>query len=154
MFQITVQGIRDAQYSRDLYQEALIHAREASALQPENAWAFSAQAEALLGLRRPQEATNSIKQALRLSDGKYATMHFHLGSAYFQMENWDLSRQSFQKAAELNGADDAAAYNVGICFVRLSFFRDAAQWYEEALRRNPNRRDKQDLLRRIRELRN
>jgi tetratricopeptide (TPR) repeat protein len=138
---------------RGVYQEALSHAREASALDPSSAWALDAQAEALLGLRRFQEAINAGTQAIRLSDGKYAAMHFRLGSAYSGVENWEFARQSFEKAAQLSPKDDAAAYNVAICLARLGYYSDAAGWYEEVLRRNPGHRDRQEILRRIRLLR-
>jgi hypothetical protein len=45
------------------------------------------------------------------------------------------------------------AYNVAVCYARLEYYRDAANWYEEALRRNPNRTDKEDLRQRIQALR-
>jgi tetratricopeptide (TPR) repeat protein len=134
---------------RGVYEEALSHSKEAIALNPENAFAYNQEAVALRGLHRYLEAINVAKQAIRLSDGKYGIMHFQLGSAYFETENWQFARQSFQKAAELMPNSDAAAYNVALCFQRLSLFLDAAQWYEEALRRNPNRPDKQDVLKTI-----
>lgn len=138
---------------RGVYQEALSHAREASVLDPSDAWAFDSQAESLLGLRRFQEAINASNQAVRLSDGKYSSMHFKLGSAYFEVENWEFARQSFEKAAKLNPKDDAAPYNIALCLVRLGYHGDAAQWYEEVLRRNPNHPQKQEILNRIQALR-
>ena len=138
---------------RGVYQEALSHAREACALNPSDAWAFDAQAEALLGLRRFREAINASNSAIRLSDGKYAHMHFNLGSAYFEVENWEFARQSFEKAAQLNPKDTAAPYNVALCLVRLGYYRDAANWYEEVLRRNPNHRNRAEILSRIQILR-
>jgi tetratricopeptide (TPR) repeat protein len=138
---------------RGVYQEALSHAREAIALDSTNSWAFYDQAKALLGLRRFQESINASIQAIRLSDGKFATMHFALGSAYFEAENWEFARQSFQKASELDSADDAAPYNVALCLVHLGYYGDAATWYEEVLRRNPKHVDRQDILNRIQGLR-
>ncbi|MCC7176270.1 MAG: serine protease [Bryobacterales bacterium] len=138
---------------RGVFQEALSHAREATALKPTEPWYYDAQAKALSGLRRFQEAINASDQAIRLSDGKYSTMHFTLGGAYFDVENWEFARQSFEKAAQLNPKDDAAPYNVALCLVRLRYYRDAANWYEEVLRRNPNRRDRQEILSRIQILR-
>jgi tetratricopeptide (TPR) repeat protein len=73
-------------------------------------------------------------------------MHFHLGTAYSETENWEFAQQSFQKAAELNPKDAAAAYNVALCLVRLHFDRDAASWYEEVLRRDPNYPKRKDIL--------
>lgn len=145
--------IADVLNTRGVYAEALSHASESTALVPSSTWAFNAEAEALIGLRRFQEAINASNQAIRLSDGKYGVMHFNLGTAYFNVENWEFARQSFERAAQLDTKDDAAAYNVAICFVKLRYFSDAANWYEEVLRRNPSRRDKQELLNRIQTLR-
>jgi tetratricopeptide (TPR) repeat protein len=138
---------------RGVYLEALSHSREASVLDDSDAWAFDAQAEALLGLRRFQEAINASNQAIRLSDGKFSYMHFKLGSAYFEVENWEFARQSFEKAAQLNLQDDAAPYNVALCLVRLGYQNDAVRWYEEVLRRNPSHPQKQEILNRIQLLR-
>jgi tetratricopeptide (TPR) repeat protein len=134
---------------RGVYQEALSHAREATVIDPSDAWAFDNQAVALMGLRRFQEAINASTQAIRLSDGKFAGMHFHLGSAYFEVENWEFARQSYEKVAELNPKSDASAYNVALCFQHLRLYLDSAHWYEEVLRRNPDRTDKADILKSI-----
>jgi len=131
---------------RGVYEEALSHAKEATILTPEDATAYDVQAVALLGLRRNQEAINAAKQAIRLSDGKYGIMHFHLGSAYFEIENWQFAKQSYEKAAELMPTSDAAAYNVALCMQRLGYSVDAITWYQEALRRNPSRTDRQQIL--------
>jgi tetratricopeptide (TPR) repeat protein len=83
---------------RGVYSEALNHAKEATEMNPSDAFAFDTLAESLIGLRRFYEAVNAEQQAIRLSDGKFGFMHFRLGSAYFKLENWDLASQSFQKA--------------------------------------------------------
>jgi tetratricopeptide (TPR) repeat protein len=138
---------------RGVYSEALSHAKEATVLDPSNAWAFTYEAEALDNLQRFNEAINASKEAIRLSDGKFSSMHFRLGTSYFKAENWELAKQSFEKAAELDTTDDAAAYNVAVSLARLSYFNDAAHWYEEALRRNPKRDDRDELRQRIQTLR-
>jgi tetratricopeptide (TPR) repeat protein len=138
---------------RGVYEEALSHGREAVALDSSNAFAYDALAEALLGLRRFQEAINAAKQAVRLSDGKYAYMHFKLGFAYFEVENWEFSKQSYAKASELDPSDSTAPYNLALCELRLGYRTDAARWFEEVLRRNPNHPQKQEILNRIRLLR-
>jgi tetratricopeptide (TPR) repeat protein len=145
--------IADVLNKRGVYSDALIHAKEATALNESDAFSFYSLANALLGLHRPQEAAQAAQQAIRLSDGKWATMHFALGSAYFDMENWSLAAQSFQKAAELDPKEPASAYNVGLCMAKQGYYVDAAKWYEEVLRRDPNRSDKTELLRRIEILR-
>jgi tetratricopeptide (TPR) repeat protein len=146
-------SIAEVLNDRGVYEEALSQAKEASTLNSEFAWAYEEQGVALLGLRRYQEAINVEKAAIRLSDGKFGIMHFHLGSAYFATENWPFAKQSFEKAAELMPTSDPAAYNVALCLQRQSLFLDATHWYEEVLRRNPNRADKQDIVNLISTLR-
>jgi tetratricopeptide (TPR) repeat protein len=145
--------VADVLNERGVHQEALTHAREAASLDPTDAWALDAQATALLGLRRFHEAVTAANQAIRQSDGKFASMHFNLGSAYFELENWILAKQSFEKAAEQSQGDTAAPYNVALCLVRLRYYRDAAQWYEEVLRRNPMHPQRKEILSRIEALR-
>ncbi len=152
-FALAHREIANVLYDRGVYSEALAHAREATALDPSDAWGFEVLSRTLNQLHRNLEAVKSATEAIRLSDGKYASMHFALGAAEFDLENWDLARQSFQKAAELSPKDDASAYNIGLCFQRQGYFIDAAHWYEEVLRRNPNRSDRQELLQRIDTLR-
>jgi tetratricopeptide (TPR) repeat protein len=147
------QSIASNLNGRGVYTEALSHAKEATSLDPTNAWAFAVEADVLNNLHRPTEAITAAREAIRLSDGKYSSMHFALGSAYFESENWELARQSFEKAAQLDPKDDAAAYNVAVCYSRLAYYNDAAHWYEEAIRRNPKRDDIDELRRRIEILR-
>jgi hypothetical protein len=146
--------IADTLNKRGVYSEALNHAKEATVLIPSSAFAYDSMAVALIGLHRFEEAINPAQQAIRLSDGKYAFMHFNLGSAYFSLENWDFARQSFQKASELNTSEPASAYNVALCFVKLHYYRDAIPWYQEYLRRRPNAPDKDDVLSQIQKIRN
>lgn len=138
---------------RGVYTEALNHAKEATALDPNNAFHFHALAEALVGLHRYYEAVNAAQQAIRLSDGKYGSMHFRLGSAYFELQNWEFARESFERAAELQPTDPASAYNVALSYQRLRYFIDAAKWYEEYLRRKPNANDRSEIIELIRTLR-
>src|SRR5207247_2599548 len=101
-------------------------------------WSHYALAVALQGQRRFTEAVTAAKNALRLSDGKFAQMHFALGSAYFELRQYAEATQAFQKAAELAPKDAAAAYNVALSLARDNVFSDALSWYREVLRRDPN----------------
>jgi tetratricopeptide (TPR) repeat protein len=120
--------IADVLNGRGVYEESLNHIREALTIDPDNAFYQDTLANSLSGLRRFQEAITAAKNAIRLSDGKYSWMHFTLGSAYFDVQNWELSKQSFEKAAELDKTDFAAA-----------------NWFEEALRRDPNNSKRADI---------
>ena len=145
--------ISDILGKRGVFDEAFSQASEGLALDPTSALAYFYEAASLDGLHRYQEAINAAKEAIRLSDGKFGFMHFELGSAYGGTENWQLAQASYEKAAELTPTDSNAAYNVAICDARLGYRLDAARWYEEALRRNPARPDREDVLRRIQLLR-
>jgi tetratricopeptide (TPR) repeat protein len=138
---------------RGVYTEALSHAKEAAAINSSNAWAYYDMAQALRGLGRSREAISAAQQAIKYSDGKYGYMHFLLGNAYFDGEDWRNAEQSFRKAAELEPKDADAAYNVALCLLKQGYYGDAASWYEEVLRRNPQYKERADILERIRVLR-
>jgi tetratricopeptide (TPR) repeat protein len=137
--------LAEALNRRGVYTEALTQARESLTMKGDNPFAYDQMADALFGLRRFQEVVNAAQQAIRLSDGKYAWMHFRLASAYFELQNWEFARQSFQKSAELNPKMFASIYNVALCYSKLGYYRDAITWYEEYLRQNPNARDRSDV---------
>jgi tetratricopeptide (TPR) repeat protein len=136
--------------SRSVYTEALNNAKESTVLSPNNAFGYDEMAEALIGLRRFDEAVNAAQQAIRLSDGKFGWMHFHLGSAYFSLENWNFAIQSFEKAAELNPQEPASAYNAALCHSKLRHWGDAVRWYREYLKRSPAADDRSQVLETIR----
>jgi len=145
--------IADILNKRGVYQEALNHARESIALDPEKGWAYDAQAEALIGLRRYLEATKASEQAIRFSDGKFPEMHFRLGYAQFKLENWEQAYQSYKLVVAFDKEDTASPYNLALCAIRMNNYYDAAKWFEEVLRRNPNHPQRQDILKRIEILR-
>lgn len=145
--------IADILNSRGVYQEALNHAKESIAIYSEDPWSHYEEGRALIGLRRFMAATSAILQAIRLSDGKFSLMHFSLGSAYFELENWQLAKQSFEKGSELDPNDTAGPYNIALCLIHLSYYLDAAKWFEEVLRRNPNHPQRQEILQKIQTLR-
>src|SRR5687767_9893503 len=124
--------------NRNVFDQAEIHARQAIQLQPEDAFAYLSLAASLEGQQRPSEAVAAARAAVRLSDGKYSSMHFALGSALFDLKQYAEAAQSYQKAAELSPNDSAAAHNVALSFHNLEFYSDAVRWYRETLRRNPN----------------
>jgi tetratricopeptide (TPR) repeat protein len=139
--------------NRGVNDQALRHAQEAVTTTPEDGFAFLALARALQAAGRASEGETAAKTAIRLTDGAYANMHFALGAALFEQEKWNDAKAAFTRAANMNKADEAAAFNVALCFQRLGFTNDAATWYEEVLRRNPARSDAVQLRQRIQQLR-
>jgi tetratricopeptide (TPR) repeat protein len=134
---------------RGVYDEAIGHAKQAIRLDPSDPWAHYASAVGLNALRRFDEAVVESKAALRLSDGKYAEMHFQLGSAYFELGQWPEAQQAFQKSAEMDAKDSTAAFNVAASFYNERYYSDALIWYREALRRDPNTSNREEILRKI-----
>lgn len=137
---------------RGVYSEALVHAKQAIVLNAKDAWAFYASALALNGMRQFNDAVEPAKEAIKLADGKYGEMHFALGDAYFELQQWSLAEQSYEIAAKLDTKDWSAAYNIALCFQHLGYKSDAASWFKEVLRRNPQHKDKEQLLQRIKDL--
>jgi tetratricopeptide (TPR) repeat protein len=138
---------------RGVIDQAIGHARDAIGIDATDGYAHAALGQALYEAQRYTEAETILRTAIRLTDGGEDFIHFALGLVLFKQEKWSEAQRSFERAAELDPRDDGAAYNVAISLARQSFFRDAAKWYEEALRRNPARSDATELRDRIRELR-
>lgn len=138
---------------RGVYEEAIGHAKSAIAIASNDAWAYHYLATAYDELERNTEAVQAAKAAIRLSDGRWPEMHSTLGSAYFDLENWSLSRAAYMKSAELDAQDWVAPYNVALCYIREGYTDDAASWLEEVLRRNPDHRDRDGIRIRIKQLR-
>ena len=144
--------LSDMLYDRGVYDEAANHAREAITLEPEDGGGHYFLAHALVGQRRFTEAIVSAKTAIRLTDGKFGPMHFTLGSAHFELDQWPEAVQAFKKAAELMPDDSVSAYNVAVSLYNSRYYTDATRWYRETLRREPNRANRTEILRMIDEL--
>jgi S1-C subfamily serine protease/Flp pilus assembly protein TadD len=139
-------------FRRGVYEQSISYAKQALALSPEDSVAYHNLSRSLRAVGRSAEAAAAAEAAIRLSDGRWSDMHFALGAAYFDLENWNRAALAFEKAAELDPQDSAAAFNAGLSMQRQGFSLDAAKWYKEALRRNPSHPDKDQILRTIRVL--
>lgn len=141
-------------YSRGVYEQSISYAKQALTLSPEDPWTYYNLSRSLRAVGRGAEAAAAAETAVRLSDGRWSDMHFELGAAYFDLENWNRAALAFKKAAELDPQDSAAAYNTALCMQRQGFSLDAATWFKEVLRRNPSHPNKEQILRTIRALEN
>jgi S1-C subfamily serine protease len=140
-------------FDRGVYDQSIAYAKQAIELFAEDPWPYLHLSRSLHALGRDLEAVAAAESAIRFSDGKYGDMHFALGAAYFSLGNWERSARAFTKAAELDPKDTASAFNVGLCLQRQMFYLDAAKWFEEVLKRNPSHPDREEILRKIRALR-
>jgi len=123
---------------RGVYDQALAYVKEALALKPDEPFALYREAQILRDLNRPSECISAAQAAIRASDGKYAYMHFALGNCYFMSEDWVQAADSFRIAANGDKTDAASAFDLALSLERQGYGADAAEWYREALRRNPD----------------
>jgi len=128
--------------SRGVYPQAEMHARQSLILNGRNYRAALELSRALLSQKRPTEAVGAAELAIRESDGADSEAHFALGDAYFDLQDWSRSETAFRKADQLDPKGTAAAYNVALCLARQGYFKDAAQWMEVVLKRDPTRSDR------------
>lgn len=145
-----ISGILDY---RGVYDEALRYADEAVALETGNHLTHFARASALYHLGRFADSLIEATTAIRLADGKYSFEHFLLGSIYFDMRSWEAASSAFQHAADIDKTDSSATYNLALCYENQQYSSDAADWYEETLRRNPKHAKRQQIMKAIARLR-
>ena len=134
---------------RGVYDEAISEAKASISVDASSSFAHFHLAKAYNGSRRFAEAINEAKTAIRLSDGKFSSMHFELGLACFSLEMWPEAQQAFKQAADMDPKDADAAYNVAASLYNEHYNTDALTWYREVLRRDPNYRDRDKVLRMI-----
>jgi tetratricopeptide (TPR) repeat protein len=96
--------------ARGIFADALLQIKQALVNWPNDAFFLDIEAKSLYGLSRYQDAIEASNAAIRASDGKYAFMHFPLGSSYFKLKDWNAAKDSFERAPELDRSDAAAAY--------------------------------------------
>lgn len=138
---------------RGVFDEALRHAQEAVAAKADDFGVQLLLARALNKLHRNTEALAAANSALKISEGKYAFVHFALGQIYFDLSQWSDAEEAFKHAAALDKTDAAATFNIALCMQNQGYGSDAADWFEETLRRDPKHPKRSELENRIKKLR-
>lgn len=123
---------------RGVHDQAYEYVKSALASQPDNPFFLSDEAGILESRGRYAECISAIQAAIRASDGKYAFMQERLGDCYFDTENWTDAAASYKIAAEADTTNAAAAFNLGLSLQRQGFTVDAREWFQIALKRNPD----------------
>jgi tetratricopeptide (TPR) repeat protein len=123
---------------RGVYQPALEYIKESIADDPEDPFALDTEARIFADLERNSECIAAAQSAVRVSDGKYPWMNFHLGYCYFATADFSRAASAFRLAAEGNKNDAVSAFNLGLSLSRLGFEADANHWFREALGRKPD----------------
>ena len=123
---------------RGVYQPALEYIKESIAANPEDPFAFDTEAKIFADLERNSECIAAAQSAVRVSDGKYPWMNFHLGYCYFATGDFSRAASAFRLAAEGDKNDAVSAFNLGLSLSRQGFEADANHWFREALGRKPD----------------
>lgn len=123
---------------RGVYQPALEYIKESIAADPEDPFALDTEAKIFADLERNSECIAAAQSAVRVSDGKYPWMNFHLGYCYFATGDFSRAASAFRLAAEGDKNDAISAFNLGLSLSRQGFEADANHWFREALGRKPD----------------
>lgn len=97
-----------AYYSRSSTRRALVEAEMALKLGPNHPASHMAMAISLLKDRRPQEAENSVRKAMRLDPHYPAAYLVRLAQTQFHLENYQGAADSLQEAVDRNSSDSWA----------------------------------------------
>ena len=67
-------------------------------------------------------------------------LHYNLASAYYKLEQYDLARRHFDRAAEAPALTSLSFYNLGLLAVRAGETESAAQWFRQSYERSDDPR--------------
>jgi hypothetical protein len=123
---------------RGAYQPALEYIKESVAANAEDPFALNTEAKIFADLERNSECIAAAQSAVRVSDGKYPWMNFHLGYCYFATGDFSRAASAFRIAAESDKNDSVSAFDLGLSLSRQGFEADANHWFREALGRKPD----------------
>jgi tetratricopeptide (TPR) repeat protein/predicted Ser/Thr protein kinase len=87
--------------------------------------------------RRYPEAIEPWRKVVDLTPGN-ARAHSNLGALYVKLERWDEARQTFEQSVRIEPNYPALA-NLGFIEFYRGRYREAARWYEEALKLDKSR---------------
>ena len=90
----------------------------------------------LIKLKRENKAILLIEK-FQINNDNDDTLMSLLGLAYFKLNKFELAKNSFLKAINLNKNNDNAFTNLGNCFLELGFIRQAEDYHNKSLKINP-----------------
>lgn len=120
--------------------------RRSVQIDPSFGWGHTQFARALNVARKAVEAEAVARKAIELTGGSDSEAHFALATSFFFQQRWEESRAEYVRAATLNPKDGHAAFNVGLALVNLGRPAEALPWYEDALRRQPDMPEREQVL--------
>jgi protein O-GlcNAc transferase len=110
-------------------------------LNPHQPHAHVNRAKALLSLNRPEQALESLEQALMCGPSLPADLHqpamVHRGSALLQLQRPERALESFETARRLQPGSADSHSGRGRALLQLNRAREALESFEQAIRLNP-----------------
>lgn len=115
---------------------ALAAHREVLAQDPQNGAALYGVGASLLSLGRSHEALGSLRQAVQLNSGDWATV-FTYGRAAAAAGEWPAAASAFRTAKGL-ASDAATHHNLGVALQRMGDYAGAAEEFGAAIALEPS----------------
>ena len=115
---------------------------QATLLSPDNPSSHSLLGDILLLRKQPNAAIDALTLAIALNDRSPQTC-FNLGTAYLDVEKFEMAKSWFDRALSGDPAMVAALVNKGLCEQSLMHLDAALQCFDMALQIDPNNIDAQ-----------
>lgn len=109
---------------------------ELYAIEPQNEEIFIQKANIYSKRDNHEKAVELLQEALKLTDD-YADVYNLIGMEYLFMDNLEFAKENFIKCLEEDVEDQAALYNVVYCFEFLDQNKEAIEFLEKYIDRNP-----------------
>ncbi len=132
-------------FGRGAYDRAGDAARAAVATDPAFSSGYTQLARALVATGKMTEAEATARKAVTLSNNVDADAWYTLGSILGGKLDWNGASQAFSQAAVIDTANAYAAFYAGMAFDKIQRAADAIKWYEEALRRHPQIKERDEI---------
>ncbi|MBD3582638.1 tetratricopeptide repeat protein [Flavobacterium selenitireducens] len=133
-------GLKLVQVEMLIYDDKLDMAEkllnELFALEPHNEEIYIQKANILSKRDKHEEAVEQLRIALKYTED-YADVYNLMGMEYLFMDNLELAKDNFIKCLEEDPKDQAALYNVVYCFEFLDQNKEAIEYLEKYIDRNP-----------------
>ena len=133
-------GLKLVQVEMLIYDEKLDQAEkllnELYAIEPHNEEVYIQKANIYSKRDQHEKAIAELEKALECTDD-FADVYNLMGMEYLFMDNLEQAKQSFIKCLEEDFEDQSALYNVVYCFEFMDQFKEAINYLESYINRNP-----------------
>ena len=111
--------------ARNLFKDAILHFKEAIALDPSDSWSYAFAALTFTSAGQPAEALPYIEVAMRLDPHSPPLFLYYLGITRFGLGQFEAAAASLESAARLNPDDQFVFAALGATYANLGRKREA-----------------------------